>query len=104
MRRDNTFQRIENTVVTRRVQDMNKIQKAVIDLLKYRSEYKPENFKKSNPWYEKGDETAPFFSEGFLYPLLENKDFARSVLHYVKEVARAAGFSDVEIYNIQGKS
>lgn len=42
---------------------------------------KPPHFNSKNPMYSKGDEDAPFISEGFLYPLLGKED-ARTVLAY----------------------
>lgn len=47
-------------------------------------------FLKKQDGYEKGDETAPFFSEAFLYPLL-GKDDARTVLAYIHSLMRELG-------------
>ncbi len=53
-------------------------------------ESKPEHFNKENIYYDAGDETAPFISEGFLYPLLGKED-ARSVLYYIRKLDSVIG-------------
>ena len=42
--------------------------------------------------YDEGDETAPFFTEAFLYNLL-GKDDARSVLGIIRRLSALAGVS-----------
>ncbi|MCX6740903.1 MAG: hypothetical protein NTY61_00695 [Candidatus Parcubacteria bacterium] len=58
-------------------------------LLRLRLEGAPEYFTKLSG-YSKGDEEAPFFSEGFLYPLL-GKGNARTVLTYIDKLILSAG-------------
>lgn len=41
---------------------------------------------KTNPFYQEGDEDAPFFSEAFLYNLFQNKDDARSLLGLIRRL------------------
>lgn len=65
--------------------------KEVIDLFKFTIGDFPDGVKtKGNPYYSKGDEKAPFFSEVYLYSLF-GKEHARSILAYVNSVIRAAG-------------
>lgn len=45
---------------------------------------------KKTPFYEEGDEKAPFFSEAFLYNLVGKED-ARTILGLIEHLARAAG-------------
>lgn len=49
-------------------------------------------FTRKNPYYSKGDEDAPFFTEAYLYTLLGKED-ARTVLAYVRGLGVALGYS-----------
>ena len=68
---------------------------ALKELLKFRLEGIPEYFTEL-PGYAKGDEEAPFFSEGFLYPLL-GKENARSVLSCIHDLIKLAGLDPYEL-------
>lgn len=60
-------------------------------------EYTPEciNVEFSElPGYTPGDDSAPFFSEAFLYPLMGKMD-ARTILAMVNNLVRAAGLDPV---------
>lgn len=46
-------------------------------------------------WYQPEDEDAPFFTEGWLYPMLGKED-ARTVLAVVRGVQRALGLPQRE--------
>lgn len=69
---------------------------ALVDLFKFTMEggelgtaELTDAFKKS-PFYEEGDENAPFFSEAYLYNLVGKED-ARTILCLFENLARAAG-------------
>lgn len=62
---------------------------------KFACEGRPSQFSKKNPYYRKGDEKAPFYSEAFLYVLLGKED-ARSVLYPFEEIGRMLGLEDRE--------
>jgi hypothetical protein len=51
---------------------------------------KPLAFTRSNPYYRKGDEKAPFYSEAFLYALL-GKDAGRTVGYAFERLCKLAG-------------
>lgn len=51
---------------------------------------KPMTFTRSNPYYRKGDEKAPFYSEAFLYALL-GKDAGRTVCYSFDRICELAG-------------
>lgn len=59
-------------------------------LYEFKLEGSARELVKSCEGYEEGDEDAPFFSEGFLYPLL-GKDDARTVLSQLSHFIRALG-------------
>lgn len=55
------------------------LERWIAEFEKFKVEAMPEGFNKKNAYYQAGDEDAPFWSEGFLYPLLGKED-ARSLL------------------------
>lgn len=71
------------------------VRTAVETLLTFTVGDKPMGFHRRNPYYEKGDEDAPFFSEAFLYPLLGKED-ARTLLARVYLLCVALGFTRSE--------
>ncbi len=56
---------------------------AIEKLLKWTPSYVTECFKKS-PFYAKGNEKAPFFTEAFLYSLLGKED-ARTLMRLLRD-------------------
>ena len=68
---------------------------ALKKILKLRLEGVPLHFTKLEG-YAKGDERAPFFSEAFLYVLIGKQD-ARTVLAYLHNLIRLAGFDPNEL-------
>ncbi len=64
---------------------------AVLRLLEYRPGFLPKTiFSKKN--YENGDESAPFFSEAYLYNLI-GKEEARTLLALMCPIWKKAGIS-----------
>jgi len=59
--------------------------KWVTDFEKFKVEALPEGFNSKNTYYQKGDEGSPFWSEGFLYPLLGKED-ARTLLAWLRRL------------------
>jgi hypothetical protein len=53
----------------------------------------PGHLDKNSEYYEEGDDEAPFFSEAYLYNLLEKED-ARTVLAYLHAAERPFGYRD----------
>lgn len=54
---------------------------------------KPMAFTRSNPYYRKGDEKAPFYSEAFLYALL-GKDAGRTVCYSFDRICKLVGLGE----------
>jgi len=65
-------------------------------LLRLKLESAPLRGFKSSGGYSKGDEDAPFFSESYLYNLV-GKDDARTVLGYLRHLAKMAGLDLHEV-------
>lgn len=89
---------LPTTVVVKHVEyvpEPDDLRATLKKLLALKLEGVPEHFRKLSG-YTKGDEEAPFFNEGFLYPLL-GKDNARTVLARIKDLIRVAGFDPWEL-------
>jgi hypothetical protein len=76
----------------------DEVKEALRDLLRFKHTGDKRIFNKKNVMYEKGDEECDFFTEGYLYPLFEDKDAARSLLGRVSNVITALGYTDEELY------
>ena len=72
---------------------------AFAELMKWTPEAPPRGFRmtKSNHFYTKGDEDAPFFSESFLYALFEWKDPPRGLLGRLRAVGLALGIPEEDL-------
>lgn len=55
---------------------------------------KPMGFTRKNPYYRKGDEKMPFYSEAFLYPLLGKED-GRTVCYSFERLCELVGLERV---------
>ena len=89
---------LPQTVVIKRaeyVPEPEDLKTALKKILKLRLEGVPLHFTKLEG-YAKGDERAPFFSEAFLYVLIGKQD-ARTVLVYIHNLIKAAGFDPDEL-------
>jgi hypothetical protein len=73
--------------------DLSAAHKALKSLYDLKLDGPPPRGFKSSEYYSNGDEDTPFFSEPYLYSLL-GKDQARTVLSYVRSVAKAVGFKE----------
>lgn len=73
--------------------DLSAVHKALKNLYDLKLDGPPPRGFKSSEYYSTGDENTPFFSEAYLYSLL-GKDQARTVLSYVRSVAKAVGFRE----------
>jgi hypothetical protein len=79
------------------------LQGAAVDLFMWHPESGfPEKLKKGNPYVDErvDDETIPFFSEAFLYPLLGKGD-ARTFMSLVRELFRSMG---IDPYSLEEKA
>jgi hypothetical protein len=66
------------------------IRRELVRMKRYVFGHKPMAFTRSNPYYRKGDEKAPFYSEAFLYPLL-GKDDGRTVCYAFERLCELVG-------------
>lgn len=69
------------------------IRRELVRMQKYVYGAKPMTFSRGNPYYRKGDEKAPFYSEAFLYPLL-GKDAGRTVCYAFERLCGLVGMKD----------
>ena len=82
-------------------QERDEMRDAVKRMMRMRMESNAVGpFLKTQAGYTPGDESAPFFSEKFLYPLLGKSD-ARTVLAILKRVIKATGlFKQEELWRL----
>lgn len=87
------------------VAEADDLRAAFKKLLRFKTEGLPPAFQprfRRASGYEPGDESAPFYSERFLYPLLGKED-ARTVLGMLRKVMKLAGIDmrelEIEIYS-----
>ena len=66
------------------------IRRELVRMRKYVYGAKPMAFTRSNPYYRKGDEKAPFYSEAFLYALLGKED-GRTVCYAFERLCGLVG-------------
>jgi hypothetical protein len=72
------------------------LRRIFVDALRIKTGLPPLKGFKSSPYYSKGDEDAPFYSEAFLYPLL-GKEEARTVLYHFHYLIKACGFDPQQL-------
>ena len=70
------------------------IRRDLVRMRKYVYGTKPMGFTRKNPYYRKGDEKAPFYSEAFLYPLLGKED-GRTVCYSFDRLCELVGLERV---------
>lgn len=73
------------------------IKQAFLELLKFHPEVDMLDHKADG--FVIGDEKAPFFTEAYLYNLLGKED-ARTLLAYMRKLARSIGFPQEEIWRM----
>lgn len=82
---------------------VKRMREAIRELLALRADkidcQLPKGFFDKKNGYEKGDENAPFFSEGLLYSLI-GKDAARSVLSRVNALVRESGVTPNQLADV----
>lgn len=70
---------------------------ALTQLYRFQAQGDPRIFNEDNPFYEPGAEACPFFTEGYLYPLFEDKDTARELLGLLRQVVTACGYTEKDV-------
>lgn len=70
------------------------IRRDLVRMQKYVYGTKPMGFTRSNPYYRKGDEKMPFYSEAFLYALLGKED-GRTVCYSFERLCELVGLERV---------
>jgi hypothetical protein len=84
-------QRVRDLIAAVGASTESEFLEAVQRLLEWTPEFTNRDvFNEKNPYYDKGDEDAPFFSEAYLYNLLGKED-ARTLLAWMRPIWRLAG-------------
>lgn len=80
------------TILITQPDDADMIEEALKNLLAFNHCGDKRIFNSKNPFYQKGDENAPFFTEAYLYSLFEDKDAARTLLGRIRGLINALGY------------
>ncbi len=86
-------------------QQRRDVTEAAIRLYQYTPEIVPDGFKTTGGegMYTPGDETAPFFTESYLYNLMGKED-GRTVLALVHNLLKAMGLDGYDIHALEEKA
>jgi hypothetical protein len=83
---------VGDVVIVKKKGDADAVKEALESLVSFEHKGDARIFNSKNPFYEKWDELAPFFSESYLYTLFEDKDAARSLRGRLRLLVQALGY------------